>query len=113
MRGLRLVIDVNIQLHIIVQDLESVIDKFVSKSVVVDNSVDSMLDHDRKEVFKFSSINFFHVLKENNQVTCSFSNKATFLKESVISINKRNFSINKKNFDLPILSHINMRFSTT
>jgi hypothetical protein len=87
MQGLRLAIKTNIQYLIMVGDSKLVIGKMVSKNVVTDHNLYSILDRAKKEVLKFSSISFFYVLQENNQVAYNFSNKSTLLKEQVININ--------------------------
>jgi ribonuclease HI len=86
MQGLKLAIEANIHSLIIIGDSKLVIGKMVSKIVVVDYTLDAILEWAKKEVINFSSINFFHVLWENNQVADHYANKATLLKEGLLAL---------------------------
>jgi hypothetical protein len=65
----------------VVGDSKLIIGKMVTKNVSIDHTLDSMLDRAKKEVLKFTSISFFQVFRENNQVVDNFANKATLSKE--------------------------------
>jgi myo-inositol-1-phosphate synthase len=71
----------------VVGDSKTVIGKMVSKTIVVDNILASVLKRAKKEVINFTSIKFFQLLQENNQIADEFTNQATLLKEGIIIIN--------------------------
>jgi ribonuclease HI len=63
MQGIQLEIEANICSLIIIGDSKLVIGKMVSNIVVVDYTLNAILEWAKKEVINFSNINFFHVLR--------------------------------------------------
>lgn len=87
LQGLRSVKESKIQSLIVVGDSKLIIGKMISNASIGNNLLDSVLDRAKKEASKFFRINFFQVLRENNQIKDRFANNATLIKEGIININ--------------------------
>jgi ribonuclease HI len=87
LQGLKITISLRIQKLIVVGDSKKVNRHMVLNTTPVDTLLTSVTEWTKQASKSFSSVHFYHVLRENNILADSFANQATSIKVGDIVIN--------------------------